>query len=53
MTVSYEGYRVVDGVRLPFTTRITLPNATIVYAAHSIRHNMPVDSQVFHRPQGD
>jgi hypothetical protein len=48
--VLFEDYRAVDGLRLPFRTRILLPGATITYTAAGIRHNEPVQESVFQRP---
>ena len=48
--VSYEDYRAVDGVSLPFKTRIEVAGATIRYDVSAIRHNQPVDRQLFQRP---
>jgi hypothetical protein len=50
LTTHFEDYRVVDGVRLPFKTRIVLPAATIVYTTEQIRHNVPIEERVFRRP---
>ena len=49
--VLFEDYRQVDGVRLPFRTRIILPGATITYTVASIRQNEPVQDAVFRRPR--
>jgi hypothetical protein len=48
--VLLEDYRMVDGVRLPFRTRIVVPGATIIYTVASVRHNEPVQDAVFRRP---
>jgi hypothetical protein len=48
--VLFEDYRAVDGLRLPFRTRIVLPGATITYTAAAIRHNEPVQESAFQRP---
>jgi hypothetical protein len=50
-TVRYDDYRAVDGVRLPFQTRITLPNAEIRYVVDRVQQNQPVDDAVFARPR--
>lgn len=50
VTIHYANYREIDGVRLPFTTRIDVPGATIRYNASSIVHNQPVDARVFQKP---
>jgi hypothetical protein len=46
----FEDYRMVDGIRLPFRTRVILPGATITYTVAGIRHNEPVQESVFQRP---
>ena len=48
--VLFEDYRMVDGIRLPFRTRVILPGATISYTVASVRHNEPVQDAVFRRP---
>ena len=50
VTIHYADYRAIDGVRLPFTTRLEVPGATIQYNALSIVHNPPVDPKVFQKP---
>lgn len=50
VTIHYADYRAIDGVRLPFTTRIEVPGATIQYNASSIVHNPSVDPKVFQKP---
>jgi hypothetical protein len=50
VSIYYEDYRVVDGVRLPFRTRSLLPNATTTFVVESVRHNDPIDDRVFARP---
>ena len=49
--ISYEDYRTVDGVKLPFRTHIDIPGATIKYDASSISHNRTVDSAIFQQPK--
>jgi zinc protease len=49
--IAYGDYRTVDGVKLPFRTRIEIPGATIKYEASSISHNRPVDSAIFQQPK--
>jgi hypothetical protein len=48
--VLLEDYRIVDGIRLPFRTRVILPGATVSYTVASVRHNEPVQDSVFRRP---
>jgi hypothetical protein len=49
--ISYEDYRTVDGLRLPFKTHIDVAGATIKYDAASIHQNGPVDRAVFQQPK--
>jgi putative CocE/NonD family hydrolase len=50
----YENYRMVDGVRLPFTIRNVSPriNSMNVYAFEEIKHNVSVDDAIFRKPGG-
>ena len=50
VSIYYEDYRLVDGVRVPFRTRSQLPGAVTVFAVESVRHNEPIDDRVFARP---
>ncbi len=48
--VSYlEDYREVDGIKLPFTTRIfqTLPRARVVIKYQEVEHNISIDDEKF------
>ena len=49
--IAFEDYRVVDGVRLSFRTRIVLPGAMVSYVTESVRHNEPIDARVFEMPR--
>lgn len=49
--ISYEDYRAIDGVKLPFKTHIDVAGATIKYDASSIKHNQAVDRAVFQQPR--
>ncbi len=51
VSVFHEDFRAVGGVQLPFRTRVVVPGATITYTAESIRHNQPIDQQLFERPR--
>ena len=50
VSIYYEDYRLVDGIRLPFRTRSVLPNATTTFVVESVRHNEAIDDRVFARP---
>jgi hypothetical protein len=50
VSIYYDDYRNVDGIRLPFRTRSVLPNATTTFVVESVRHNEPIDDRVFARP---
>ena len=47
----FEDYRLVDGLRIPYRTRIVLPGATVVYAIASVRHNEAIAERVFTQPR--
>ena len=49
--ISYDDYRAVDGLRLPFKTHIDVAGATIRYDTSSIKQNQPVDRAVFRQPK--
>jgi hypothetical protein len=48
--LTFEDYRGVDGIRLPFRTRIVLPGAAVLYTTESVRHNVPIEERVFQTP---
>jgi hypothetical protein len=50
VSIYYEDYRLLDGIRLPFRTRSVLPNAVTTFNVESVRHNEPIDDRVFARP---
>ena len=50
ITIHYTDYRLVDGMSVPFKTRIEVPGATLQYHAQTITHNQSVDPKVFQRP---
>jgi hypothetical protein len=49
--ISYEDYRPVAGLRLPFKMHIDVAGATIKYDASSIKQNLPIDRAVFQQPK--
>lgn len=53
LLVTYDDYRMVDGLQVPFKTWIEVAGATIKYNAKTIRQNPAVDRRVFARPAGD
>lgn len=47
-TVTYEDYRDVDGIKLPFKTTNSSPsNGSIVTKLISVKHNVPVEDSIF------
>jgi hypothetical protein len=49
--ISYEDYRAIDAITLPFKTHIDVAGATIKYDASSIKHNQAVDRAAFQQPK--
>jgi len=45
-TTYYEGYREVDGVKLPFTIR----QNKIILRVNEVKHNVPIDKALFENP---
>jgi hypothetical protein len=50
VSIYYEDYHLVDGIRLPFRTRSVLPKAVTTFNVESVQHNEPIDDRVFARP---
>ena len=50
ISVAFDDYREIDGLRLPFSTRVMLPGAAITYTTDKVRVNQPIDPRVFTRP---
>jgi hypothetical protein len=46
----FEDYRPIDGVRVPFQTRIVGPGFTVTYTVERVRVNEPIDDRLFLRP---
>jgi hypothetical protein len=46
----YEDYREVDGVKLPFTVRWSLPGNGWTDTIKEIKHNVPIDDEKFNMP---
>ncbi len=46
----FEDYREVDGVKIPFTTKLVNPAMTAVIKLKEVRHNVPVDDARFQIP---
>jgi hypothetical protein len=47
---SFDDYRVVDGIKVPFTERRSEPQRTIVTRLSDVRHNVEIDDALFRRP---
>jgi hypothetical protein len=51
VATSFEDYRLADGLKVPFRTRIESAEAApVTFAASSVVHNEPIDDAVFKRP---
>jgi CubicO group peptidase (beta-lactamase class C family) len=46
-----EDYREVDGVKFPFTLRISAPGAKLIVKFNEIEHNVPIEDAKFNRPE--
>jgi len=51
-TTDLEGYKEVEGVKVPFTVRQTNPSASLLIRFTEIRHNVPIDDAQFAKPAG-
>jgi hypothetical protein len=47
-----EDYKVVDGVKIPFTIKQNTPAFNMVLKYSEIKHNVPVDDAKFGKPKG-
>ncbi|MBI3666142.1 MAG: hypothetical protein HY236_07935 [Acidobacteria bacterium] len=47
----YEDYREVDGIKLPFTIRQSMPNLDLVLKVSDVKHNVPIEDAKFARPR--
>jgi outer membrane lipoprotein-sorting protein len=45
-----DNYKVVDGVKLPFTIRQVTPAFTIDIKIEDVKHNVPIDDAKFNKP---
>jgi hypothetical protein len=49
--INFEDYREVDGVKLPFAIRRTIPNAGVISSVfREIKHNVPIDESKLNAP---
>ena len=46
----YSDWREVDGVKLPFKITQTMPNLKFIFTVREIKHNLPLDDQLFEKP---
>ena len=46
----YSDWRNVDGVKLPFKITQSMPNLKFVFTVREVKHNLPVDDQLFEKP---
>ncbi|MEP7272986.1 MAG: hypothetical protein ABI882_15915 [Acidobacteriota bacterium] len=45
-----EDYREVDGMKVPFSTRLSNPSLSVVFKADEIKQNNPLDEAKFRKP---
>ena len=50
LTVEFEDYREVDGVKLPFSRRWSRPGFTFTQKFDEIKHNVEIDDARFAKP---
>lgn len=50
LTMEFDDYREVDGVKLPFTRRWSRQGFTLTYRFDEIKHNVPIDDKLFDKP---
>ena len=48
--IDYGDYRVVDGVKTPFTWTIARPGSRFVIRVREVQQNVPIDDERFRRP---
>ena len=46
----FEDYREIDGVKLPFTVRHSLPGVRTIIRYKEIKHNTPIEDAKFNKP---
>lgn len=46
----YSEWREVDGVKLPFKITQSMPNLKLVFTVTDVKHNLPLDDNLFERP---
>lgn len=49
-TVDLSDYRDVDGVKGPFTVKVSNPAQTVTISLTKVEHNKPIDDAMFARP---
>lgn len=49
----YDDYRVVDGVKMPFSLRQVSPGMEIIIKITEVKQNVPVDDSKFNKPEGE
>jgi zinc protease len=51
LEISFEDYREIDGVKLPYTIRRKVPNAGVISSIfREVKHNVPIDESKFKVP---
>jgi thiol-disulfide isomerase/thioredoxin len=46
----FSDWRDVDGVKIPFKVTESLPTSVYIFTLEDVKHNVPVDDQIFRRP---
>jgi hypothetical protein len=50
MRSTFEDFKEVDGVKLPFSVRQTTPDFDYVIRYSDIKYNVPIDDSKFEKP---
>jgi thiol-disulfide isomerase/thioredoxin len=48
--VYFNDFRDVDGIKIPFRITQTAPGLTYVFTIEDVKHNVPLDEAIFHKP---
>jgi len=47
---TFDDYREVDGIKLPYVMRFSMGNLTFVIKLNEVKHNVPIDDAKFDKP---
>jgi hypothetical protein len=50
VSIHLSDYREVDGVKMPFESKLTNPAFTMVFKITDVKHNVPIDDAKFAKP---